>query len=123
MDQSNLSLSSSTAYALLSEVIDCYDGVLCDIWGVVHDGVAAIDDAVDALCAVRASGRIVILITNAPRLAKDIYPQLKRLGVPRAAFDSVITSGDVTATVTAKHPDAPLFHFGPAREVASTDVV
>ncbi|WP_083444970.1 TIGR01459 family HAD-type hydrolase [Pseudorhodobacter aquimaris] len=100
----------------LSYLTAGYDGLLCDIWGVLHNGVAACEDAVDALCSVRASGRFVILLTNAPRLSKDVYPQLDRLGVPREAFDTIITSGDVTAALIAKQPDAPLFHFGPARD-------
>lgn len=116
MSHTRQSLSSSDVQTPFSGIIDHYDGVLCDIWGVIHNGVGAFDDAVDALCKVRASGRFVILITNAPRLSQDIYPQLDRLGVPRAAFDTVVTSGDVTAALLAKRPDAPLFHFGPARD-------
>lgn len=83
---------------------------------MIHNGEVAFSDAVDALCRARASGRVVILITNAPRLSKDIYPQLTRFGVPRDAFDTVITSGDVTAQLIGKQPDAPLFHFGPERD-------
>jgi len=109
-------LRPSARIAPLSELIDHYDGLLCDIWGVLHNGDAAFSDAVDALCRARAFGRFVILITNAPRLSKDIYPQLARFGVPPEAFDSIITSGDVTAQLIAKQPDAPLFHFGPERD-------
>ncbi|MCX7565569.1 TIGR01459 family HAD-type hydrolase [Sulfitobacter sp. F26169L] len=100
----------------MSELIGSYDGLLCDIWGVLHNGEAAFSHAVDALYRVRASGRVVILITNAPRLSKEIYPQLARFGVPREAFDTVITSGDVTAQLIARQPNAPLFHFGPKRD-------
>jgi HAD superfamily hydrolase (TIGR01459 family) len=100
----------------LSELADHYDGLLCDIWGVIHNGIAAFEDAVDALCRYRASGRHVILITNAPRSSREVYPQLERFGVPRRAFDSVITSGDVTSGLIAEMPDVPLFHFGPTRD-------
>jgi HAD superfamily hydrolase (TIGR01459 family) len=116
MDHISPLLRPSARIAPLSELVDRYDGLLCDIWGVLHNGDAAFSDAVDALCSARASGRFVILITNAPRLSKDIYPQLARLGVPPEAFDSIITSGDVTALLIAKQPDAPLFHFGPERD-------
>ncbi|WP_299412393.1 TIGR01459 family HAD-type hydrolase [uncultured Sulfitobacter sp.] len=116
MDHISPLLHPSARIAPLSELLDRYDGLLCDIWGVLHNGDAAFSDAVDALCRARASGRVVILITNAPRLSKDIYPQLARLGVPRESFDSIITSGDVTAQLIAKQPDAPLFHFGPERD-------
>ena len=116
MDHISPLLRPSARIAPLSELLDRYDGLLCDIWGVLHNGDAAFSDAVDALCRARAFGRFVILITNAPRLSKDIYPQLARLGVPPESFDSIITSGDVTAQLIAKQPDAPLFHFGPERD-------
>ena len=44
-----------------------YDVVLCDVWGVVHNGVAATPEACDALTRFRAGGGTVVLITNAPR--------------------------------------------------------
>jgi len=116
MDHTSHLMRRSARIAPLSELIDRYDGLLCDIWGVLHNGEAAFGDAVDALCKTRASGRVVILITNAPRLSRDIYPQLARLGIPTEAFDSIITSGDVIAQLIAKQPDAPLFHFGPERD-------
>ena len=116
MDHISPLLRPSARIAPLSELLDRYDGLLCDIWGVLHNGDAAFSDAVDSLCRARAFGRFVILITNAPRLSKDIYPQLARLGVPTESFDSIITSGDVTAQLIAKQPDAPLFHFGPERD-------
>lgn len=111
----------STKLTSLSELADHYDGVLCDIWGVIHNGIAAFDDAVDALCRYRAQGGFVILMTNAPRSSREIYPQLERFGVPREAFDSIVTSGDVTAILMAKKPDARLFHFGPARDHSILD--
>jgi HAD superfamily hydrolase (TIGR01459 family) len=100
----------------LSDLAPHYDGLLCDIWGVLHNGVAAFPDAVDALCKYRAQGGVVVLITNAPRSSQVIYPQLARLGVPSAAFDAVVTSGDVTKSLLQERPDTPLFHFGPVRD-------
>ena len=44
-----------------------YDVLLCDVWGVVHNGVAATPESCDALMRFRAQGGTVILITNAPR--------------------------------------------------------
>jgi ribonucleotide monophosphatase NagD (HAD superfamily) len=44
-----------------------YDVVLSDVWGVVHNGIAAFPDACDALARFRAGGGTVLLITNAPR--------------------------------------------------------
>jgi HAD superfamily hydrolase (TIGR01459 family) len=98
-----------------------YDGLLCDIWGVLHNGVAAFPEAVDALCRFRAQGGSVVLITNAPRLNHVINPQLARLGVPRAAFDAIVTSGDAARLLLQEQPDTPLFHFGPARDQSILD--
>ena len=100
----------------LSALAGQYDGLFCDIWGVLHNGVAAFEDAVDALRTYRAQGGHVILITNAPRSNREIYPQLTRFGVPRDAFDAIITSGDVTSMLVRERPDLPLFHFGPERD-------
>ena len=109
-------LDPSNGHIPLSKLADRYDGLLCDIWGVLHNGVTAFDDAVDALRKYQASGRYVVLITNAPRSSKEIYPHLARFGVPRDAFNLVVTSGDVTGKVVAQNPDAPLFHVGAARD-------
>ena len=89
---------------------------VCDIWGVVHNGVAAFPSAVDALTRFRARGGIVLLLTNAPRPAPAIEAQLQRLGVPRAAFDAVLTSGDLTRSLIADRAGRPLYHLGPERD-------
>ncbi len=101
-----------------SELAETYSGWLCDVWGVVHNGVAAFPDAIDALCRYRANGGRVILITNAPRQSSEVLPQLAQLGVPDEAFDLTVTSGDVTRKLVEARPDAPLYHLGPARDNA-----
>src|SRR5436190_154676 len=63
-----------------------YDVVLSDVWGVVHNGVAATPEACDALTRFRKQGGSVVLITNAPRPGELVARStLDRLGVPRAA--------------------------------------
>src|SRR5262249_3101056 len=79
-----------------------YDVVLCDVWGVVHNGVAAAAEACDALARFRARGGTVVLITNAPRPGERVARlTLDRLGVPRAAYDGIVSSGDVTRALIA----------------------
>ena len=51
----------------LSEISDRYDAVFCDLWGCVHNGMEAFDEAVAALRAFKAQGGTVLLLTNAPR--------------------------------------------------------
>jgi HAD superfamily hydrolase (TIGR01459 family) len=95
-----------------------YDVVLCDVWGVLHNGVAAFPAACDALSRYRAGGGTVILITNAPRTGEAVSRQLDGFGVARAAYDGVVSSGDVTREVVAQRSGQSLFHLGPQRDIS-----
>ena len=95
-----------------------YDVVLSDVWGVVHNGVAATPEACDALERFRANGGTVVLITNAPRPGEVVVrTMLDRLGVPRAAYDGIVSSGDVTRALVAARAGKRLFHIGPPRDL------
>lgn len=102
----------------LAEISDRYDAVLCDIWGVLHDGVAAFPAASEALVAYRRRGGTVVLITNAPRPSAPIRRQLLRLGVAPDAFDDIATSGDVTIGLIVERIDEPVLHIGPPRDLS-----
>jgi HAD superfamily hydrolase (TIGR01459 family) len=91
-----------------------YDVLLCDVWGVVHNGVAFFEKSVDALIRFRDTGGVVILITNAPRPKSKVVRMLDRLAVPQNAYDGVVTSGDVAAAMIVARGSAPFAHIGPA---------
>jgi HAD superfamily hydrolase (TIGR01459 family) len=93
-----------------------YDVLLCDVWGVVHNGLAAFPEACDALRQFRAERGPVILITNAPRPGAAVQRILDRLSVPRQAYDAIVSSGDVTRGVVESRLDERVFHLGPARD-------
>lgn len=101
----------------LSELAGEYDSLLCDVWGVLHNGVGAFPGAVDALLRFRQSSGPVGLITNAPRPSSSIRGQLRGLSVPDEAYDVLVTSGDVTRSVIAERPGAKLLHVGPDRDL------
>jgi HAD superfamily hydrolase (TIGR01459 family) len=100
----------------LSQLAPRYDAVLSDVWGVVHNGVAAFDSAVDALLRFREGGGKVVLITNAPRPSGPIRAMLDRLGVPREAYDAIISSGDATRAMIARYRGQVIHHVGPPDE-------
>jgi HAD superfamily hydrolase (TIGR01459 family) len=100
-----------------SALASAYDVVLCDVWGVVHNGVVAFADACDALGRFRRQGGTVVLITNAPRPAAVVMTILDGLHVPRAAYDAIVSSGDVTRAVIAARAGERVFHVGPERDV------
>ena len=95
-----------------------YDAILCDIWGVLHNGRDAFRPASEALAAFRRDGGTVVLITNAPRPNPIIRDQALAFGVAPDAFDEVVTSGDVTIGMIAARHGAPLYHIGPPRDLA-----
>jgi len=99
-----------------------YDVVLSDVWGVVHNGVAATVGACDTLARFRKQGGIVVLITNAPRPG-DVVARftLDRLGVTREAYDGIVSSGDVTHALIAARAGLRVFHIGPPRDVGLFD--
>jgi HAD superfamily hydrolase (TIGR01459 family) len=95
---------------------DRYDVVLCDVWGVIHNSIVAFPEAADALARFRRKGGAVVLITNAPRPGEVVVRQLDRLGMPRASYDGIMASGDVTRAIVAARKGA-IYHLGPERDL------
>jgi HAD superfamily hydrolase (TIGR01459 family) len=93
-----------------------YDAVLSDVWGVVHNGIEATPPAGEALVRFREKGGAVSLISNAPRPGAQVIKMLDRMGVPRGAYDAIVTSGDVTRNMVAQRAGEPFFLIGPERD-------
>src|SRR5262249_13757408 len=64
----------------------------------------------------RTAGGSVVLISNAPRPGAQVIRLLDHLHVPRACFDGITTSGDVTRTMVEKRAGEPVFLIGPERD-------
>ena len=71
-----------------------YSTIICDIWGVVHDGGQLLPGVLDRLGQFKAEGRTIVLLTNAPRPASTVQAHLDRLGLPRDHYDAVSSSGE-----------------------------
>ena len=100
----------------LSEIADRYDAVLCDVWGVVHNGVESWPEACGALIRFQERRGPVVLISNAPRPSTAVTAQLDRLGVPRSAWSAFVTSGDATRAALAERAPGPVWIIGPTRD-------
>lgn len=101
----------------LDELLPDYDVILCDVWGVLHNGVDAWPQAHRALSRACQGGASVVLITNAPRPCDKVAEQLSVLGVPSGAYDAIVTSGDVTRALISQGP-SKIFHLGPERDLS-----
>jgi len=100
----------------LSALIDRYDVLLCDIWGVIHNGRESFPQACAALARFRAECGPVVLISNSPRPQDGVIEQLDGLGVPRESWSAIATSGDATRTLLAARAPGPAWAIGPERD-------
>ena len=102
----------------LSSLASGYKAILCDVWGVLHNGMAAFEPAHKALRAFREeAGGTVVLITNAPRPAREVREMLlNTFAVPVEAYDDIVTSGDVTRELLSEHAGKTVLHLGPGRD-------
>jgi HAD superfamily hydrolase (TIGR01459 family) len=89
---------------------------LCDVWGVLHDGIKAFPSAIEACCNFMRGGGQVILISNSPRTSAAVLEHLDSVGMPRSCFSALLTSGDVTRNFVEAHSGKPIFHLGPERD-------
>ncbi|MEO0672706.1 MAG: TIGR01459 family HAD-type hydrolase [Pseudomonadota bacterium] len=94
-----------------------YDAVFCDVWGVVHNGATAYIEACGLLEAFRARGGTVILVTNAPRTEDVVANVLDSKNVPRAAYDAIVSSGEIAAAHVARQGYDRVHHIGPDRDL------
>jgi len=103
----------------LSEIADRYDVLLCDVWGVIHNGRESWPQPIDALTRFHAErGGQVVLISNAPRPSTDVLPQLEALRVPDTAWQAFVTSGDATRAELTTRAPGPALKIGPERDEA-----
>ncbi|HYC01689.1 MAG TPA: TIGR01459 family HAD-type hydrolase [Azospirillaceae bacterium] len=110
-------------HAGLRELADRYDGFILDLWGVVHDGVRPYPGAADCLERLRAMGKRVCLLSNAPRRVAAAEARLLGMGLRREHWDHLMTSGEASFEALRDRPDAwhaalgpKLFHIGPERD-------
>ncbi|MGA0602671.1 TIGR01459 family HAD-type hydrolase [Caulobacter sp. KR2-114] len=100
----------------LSDLAQRYDVILSDIWGVIHNGREHFPEPCAALARWRIERGPVVLISNAPRPASDVIPQLDGLGVPRGTFSAIVTSGDTTRHILQTYGEGPAWRIGPDRD-------
>lgn len=104
----------------LGAIVENYDCLLCDVWGVLHNGKAIWPKAANALTSARKAGLAVVMITNAPRPQGPVLRQLANMHCPDGVFDELVTSGDVTRALVSAL-DGPVYHIGPDRDYALYD--
>jgi len=103
----------------LHEIAYDYDALVCDVWGVIHNGTAVHMRAVEALRSFRNGFGPVVLLSNAPRPVDALKEQFARLGVPKDCYDAIVTSGAATRAELAERTKGgrlAIYHLGPERD-------
>ncbi|HEX4272407.1 MAG TPA: TIGR01459 family HAD-type hydrolase [Rhizomicrobium sp.] len=119
----------------LSEIASDHDALICDVWGVVHDGARHHPAAADALYRFKEKHGPVVLLTNAPRVPAEVAIQCTSYGLPPDCYDAIVSSGGAArdelerrvagAGATNKKSTLPLYYIGPDRDlpmVAGLDI-
>ncbi|HWA70153.1 MAG TPA: TIGR01459 family HAD-type hydrolase [Rhizomicrobium sp.] len=104
----------------LSEIAPNHDALICDVWGVIHDGQTHHPAAAEALFKFRETHGPVVLLTNAPRVPEEVAAQCAAYGLPPGCYDAIVSSGgaarDELARRSAKS-SLPLYYIGPDRDL------
>jgi len=112
-------MSNPQILAGLREIASGYDALICDVWGVLHDGQTARPQACQAIKQFREQHGPVILLSNAPRPVQDLEAQFERFGVPFDCYDAIMTSGVAAREDLARRASGKrlrMLHLGPSRD-------
>ncbi len=71
-----------------------YDGFILDLWGVIYDGGQVFDHALDVLARLKAMDKRLVILSNGPRRAAEVEKRIAKAGIPRDAYDAVMSSGE-----------------------------
>jgi HAD superfamily hydrolase (TIGR01459 family) len=110
----------------LSEIAPGHDALICDVWGVIHDGARHHPAAAEALSRFRRQRGPVILLTNAPRVPAEVAAQCASYGVPADCYDAIVSSGgaaraELERRCAGRTAPMPLYYIGPDRDLAMVE--
>ena len=104
----------------LSDIAQDHDALICDVWGVVHDGHRHHPAAAAALTRFKQTRGPVVLLTNAPRVPAEVAAQCASYGLPGDCYDAIVSSGGAARDELARLSTGgtlPLYYIGPDRDL------
>lgn len=97
----------------LAQIAGDYDLFLIDQWGVLHDGVTPYEGTIETLGRLKALDKPVIILSNSARRSHVGIEKMDEMGIPREAYDHLVTSGEQTWQALYHRNDT--FHAGLGR--------
>ncbi|HVV27091.1 MAG TPA: hypothetical protein VHC40_03910, partial [Rhizomicrobium sp.] len=104
----------------MREIAPGHDALICDVWGVVHDGARHHPAAAEALYRFKEKHGPVVLLTNAPRVPAEVAIQCTSYGLPPDCYDAIVSSGGAAREELARRSAGatlPLYYIGPDRDL------
>lgn len=107
-----------------AEISHNYDALICDVWGVLHNGQKLFDGVEECLKRFKKENKIIILLSNAPRPSLYVKKMLDNLNFNEECYDKIITSGDLTKkSLNSNIFGRNCYHIGPDRDLNIFDDV
>jgi len=102
----------------VSDFADNYDAFILDIWGVIHDGSATYPGVVECMKSLRAAGKKIIFLSNAPRRSTKVNVVLEKFGITANLYENTISSGEAAYHIIAaqEKPKAKFLYIGPEKD-------
>jgi HAD superfamily hydrolase (TIGR01459 family) len=108
----------------LAEIAPGHDALICDVWGVIHDGHRHHPAAADALYRFKQNHGPVVLLTNAPRVPAEVAAQCASYGLPPDCYDTIVSSGGAARDELERRSASrtlPLHYLGPDRDLTMVE--
>ncbi len=107
----------------LSDLVTDYDGLILDVWGVLHDGMQLYPDVLTTLDRLADTGKQIVMLTNAPRRSAVVAQTLIAMGIPSGHCRFILSSGEASYLDLRDRGD-PFYrgagncflHIGPERD-------
>ena len=101
----------------MREIQSKYNAFFIDLWGVVHNGLQLNIEAIDVLEKLNNLNKRCVLISNAPRPAKNVEKFLLKLNMNKNLIKNIFTSGQAAINSLQKNSYGKSFyHLGPERD-------
>ena len=103
----------------LSDIYKNYDTFVIDLWGVIHNGMALNQKAIEAIKQLKNQSKKIVFLSNAPRPSSKVINFLLKMNMDRKYLSNVMTSGEAAMHAINKNQfGKTFFHLGPSRDTS-----
>ena len=96
----------------ISQIIEDYDLLILDIWGVIHDGKSLYPDVKETLRYIKSKNKKICLLSNAPRRANKVKQFLEEMLITQDCYDFLLTSGEAVYQHLDRNAENSYREFG-----------